>query len=214
MSQISHSIKHRTTAKDVFYTPPSLAERHIEKVLDIWYSLKMNYEPIYLDPCKGNGVYFRQIHYSTEADYQGHLNVEFDIADSEDKKRADGGDFFKHFDTLDSITAEDTYDIICTNPPYSMFNKWIKECARFKPEIISFPVAQHAITPARLEIMGELGYYLHNLCMVKVDKWYGMTYLATWVKQRGCHFQSKRMDCIDYDRTKYHVNEVEFMDED
>ncbi|NBW38392.1 MAG: hypothetical protein EBR30_25885 [Cytophagia bacterium] len=50
-SSISHSIKHRTIAKDVFYTPEAVAKKHISLISsttnDLW-----------LDPFRGKGIYY------------------------------------------------------------------------------------------------------------------------------------------------------------
>ena len=50
-SKVSHKIKHRTTANDVFITPVDLATVHIQmidhKSSDLW-----------LDPCKNSGSYY------------------------------------------------------------------------------------------------------------------------------------------------------------
>ena len=50
-SKISHAIKHRSIAKDVFYTPKEVAEKHISLIslagADVW-----------LDPFRGKGIYY------------------------------------------------------------------------------------------------------------------------------------------------------------
>lgn len=49
--QTSHTIKHRASPKDVFYTPASVALTHIQSIVtepdDIWF-----------DPFKGKGIYY------------------------------------------------------------------------------------------------------------------------------------------------------------
>ena len=52
-SLISHNIKHRKEAKDIFITPLELAKKHID-IIDY------NDEDIWLDPCKNNGSYYNQ----------------------------------------------------------------------------------------------------------------------------------------------------------
>lgn len=53
-SSVSHKIKNRDTAKDVFITPLELAKKHIDMV---------EYKPddIWLDPCKNDGSYYNQL---------------------------------------------------------------------------------------------------------------------------------------------------------
>jgi len=56
-SSISHSIKHRTVAKDVFYTPEAVAKKHI--------SLIHHTNDVWLDPFRGKGIYYD--HFPTES---------------------------------------------------------------------------------------------------------------------------------------------------
>lgn len=57
-SQISHAIKHRTIAKDIFYTPEAVAKTHISLISfvdgEIW-----------LDPFRGKGIYYNN--FTTES---------------------------------------------------------------------------------------------------------------------------------------------------
>ena len=50
-SSISHTIKHRKEAKDVFYTPVDVAKTHI-------LSIKTVPEDIWFDPFRGKGAYY------------------------------------------------------------------------------------------------------------------------------------------------------------
>lgn len=50
-SQISHNIKHRKEAKDVFYTPLTVVKKHIS-------TLTTNQEDIWLDPFAGKHIYY------------------------------------------------------------------------------------------------------------------------------------------------------------
>ena len=53
-SKISHSIKHRENANDVFITPLELAKKHIDFLDNI------KDDDLWLDPCKNNGSYYNQ----------------------------------------------------------------------------------------------------------------------------------------------------------
>lgn len=53
-SKISHKIKARENAKDIFITPLDLAKKHIDMI-----EYKQNDK--WLDPCKNNGSYYNQI---------------------------------------------------------------------------------------------------------------------------------------------------------
>ena len=119
-------------------------------------------------------------------------SAKFDFLDNTREKMADGAPPL--------ITHH--YDIICSNPPYSIIDKWLAQSVKQDPIIISYVLAMHAVTAARLERMNTAGYYLENMTICKVSKWYGMTALCTWVKYIP-GVQGKGEDCIGYDRTAY-----------
>jgi hypothetical protein len=52
-SKISHKIKNRKKANDVFLTPLELSKKHIETI-----EFKKN--EVWLDPCRNNGSYYNQ----------------------------------------------------------------------------------------------------------------------------------------------------------
>ena len=52
-SKVSHNIKKRNTANDIFITPLDLAKIHID-------SINYNDSDKWLDPCKNNGSYYNQ----------------------------------------------------------------------------------------------------------------------------------------------------------
>ena len=88
-STISHNIKARKNANDVFITPPQLAKNHIDmieyKTDDIWY-----------DPFKNNGSYYNQF-------------------PNENKKWSeilDDKDFFEFNEKVDIICSNPPYSMI------------------------------------------------------------------------------------------------------
>ena len=151
-SAISHNIKARTNANDVFITPLQLAKNHIDmieyKTDDIWY-----------DPFKNNGSYYNQ--YPNENKKWSEI--------LEDK------DFFEFNEKV---------DIICSNPPYSMIDKILEKSVELKPRIISYLIGVNNLTAKRMEYMENNGYYITKIHMCKVFKWYGMSMIVIWEKDK------------------------------
>ena len=88
-ANISHSIKHRKEAKDVFYTPLSVAKTHIE-------SINSNPDDKWLDPFAGKYIY-----------YQNFPTVKKDYTEI-----SEGKDFFEYTEKVDVICSNPPYSII------------------------------------------------------------------------------------------------------
>ena len=88
-SKISHSIKHRTTAKDKFYTPQTVAKTHIQLI---------NHKPddIWLDPFYGGGVYYNNFPTHNKDYTEIRMNK----------------DFFTYNNKVDIICSNPPYSII------------------------------------------------------------------------------------------------------
>jgi len=151
-SSVSHKIKRRKNARDVFITPRKLAKVHIDfidaKDDDFW-----------LDPCRhdANGSYFSQ----------------FPTENKEWCEILEDRDFF---------ATPHVPDIICCNPPYSILDKWITRCVEVNPRVCSFLIGVGNLTARRIEMFEKAGYGLTKLKMLKVFEWYGMTYIAVFEK--------------------------------
>jgi len=219
-SQISHQIKGRTKASDVFYTPDPLIKTHLEIVKRVWDGLTHNYPPIILDPCSGvapeglgyeRGLVNMTQWYESIAsydimDYEDAIMDEYGVVHNIPAKNGTAFDFLnpseKNFPHGEPPLLTQSFDIICSNPPYSVVDKWLAQTVKHNPIIISYVLAVHALTPRRLEQMNIAGYFLEDMTICKVFKWYGMTALCTWVKYIP-GLQGKGVNCIGYDRTLY-----------
>jgi hypothetical protein len=159
-SSISHKIKHRKKANDVFITPIELAKKHIAMIeykdTDIWY-----------DPFKNSGNYYNN--------FPNNNKLWTEILE--------GKDFFKFNEKI---------DIICSNPPYSCIDKVLSKCVELKPRVISLLIGMGSLTTKRIEFMNKNGYGLYKIRMLKVWKWYGMSFIV--------HFELDKKNCIEYDR--------------
>lgn len=152
-STISHDIKHRKEAKDVFYTPLSVVKKHIESIDarpdDKWY-----------DPFAGKHIYYDNFPVSSpeNADYT---------------EITEGSNFF---------TYSHPVDVICSNPPYSIIDDVLAHSVYLKPRIISYLLLEGKMTPKRIEFLNNHGYSMTGMYMCKVFKWYGMAVAYTFTK--------------------------------
>jgi hypothetical protein len=124
----------------------------------------------WLDPCKNDGSYYNQLP-TQHKDYCEIL---------EDK------DFFKY---------DGKPDIIIQNPPYSLMNKWIEKNIELNPRVISFLIGIGNLTTKRIELLEKAGYGLTKMKMLKVWKWYGMSVLVV--------FEKNKKPIIEFDRKIY-----------
>jgi hypothetical protein len=151
-SLISHNIKHRTTPKDVFYTPELVVKTHIQ-------SISSQDSDIWLDPFAGKKIYYDNFPTSLK-DY---CEIE------------EGTDFFEY-------TPPYQIDVICSNPPYSNLDDVLKKSVELNPRVISYLLLEGKMTPKRIEYMNHNGYTLSGMYMCKVYKWYGMAVAYTFTK--------------------------------
>lgn len=123
---------------------------------------------MWYDPFKNSGSYYNQF-------------------PNENKKWSeilDGRDFFDFNEKV---------DIICSNPPYSMINKVLEKSVKLNPKIISYLIGINNLTPRRIEYMEENGYFISKIHMCKVYKWYGMSIIIIW--------ERNKKSIISFDRT-------------
>lgn len=167
-SSISHKIKHRTKAqaKDVFITPLALAKKQIDLIEaregEVWY-----------DPFRNSGSYYNQYPEGCEKRWGEIL---------------DGRDFFKPPVWLGAgggyagWTEAVLFDIICSNPPYSLLEKVIKRSIELQPRVISYLLGIGNLTARRIEIFNTAGYSLRKMMMCKIKSWYGMSVIVQFEK--------------------------------
>tara|TARA_R110001592_G_scaffold338236_2_gene625220 strand:+ start:1902 stop:2402 length:501 start_codon:yes stop_codon:yes gene_type:complete len=121
--------------------------------------IEYNEDEIWYDPFKNNGSYYNQF-------------------PNENKK------WSEILEERDFFTFDEKVDIICSNPPYSMINKVLEKSVDLKPRIISYLIGINNLTAKRLEYMENNGYYITKLHMCKVFKWYGMSMIVVWEREK------------------------------
>ena len=185
-SQSAHKIKQRKSPRDVFITPTELALSHIKWSMghDIDSELykEFNIGTKVLDPCcySINGSYIKTLR---------DLNFDVDYCEI-----TMGKDFLEYTGRED---GEDT-NVIIGNPPYSFLDKWLEKSVEFQPQIISYLIGQGNLTSRRIEFMNKNGYSLTKCKMLKVYKWYGMSYLVHFQKRTEIGLDGRRREnCIE-----------------
>lgn len=112
-------------------------------------------DDIWYDPFKNNGSYYNQF-------------------PNENKK------WCEILENKDFFEFNEKVDIICSNPPYSMIDKVLEKSVELKPHTISYLIGVNNLTAKRIEYMENNGYYITQIHMCKVFKWYGMSFIVVW----------------------------------
>ena len=121
--------------------------------------IEYNIEDIWYDPFKNNGSYYNQ----------------FPNDNKKWSEILENKDFFQFNEKI---------DIICSNPPYSIIDKVLEKSVELKPRVISYLIGINNLTPKRMEYMESKGYYITKLHICKVFKWYGMSVIVLWEKDK------------------------------
>ena len=169
-SKKNDDIKKRAKANDVFITPRDLALKHIQMI---------DYDDgdSWLDPCC----------YDPET---GSYISQFPNDNKDWCEISKGVDFFEYNKAPDHI---------CSNPPYSMMDTWLKKCIELEPKTISFLIGIGNLTAKRIEFMSKAGYELEKMNMMKVYEWFGMSVAVV--------FRKGAKPLFDIDRKVYRVVE-------
>jgi tRNA1(Val) A37 N6-methylase TrmN6 len=122
---------------------------------------------LWFDPFKNSGNYYNNFP-TQNKDYTEIL---------EDK------DFFEY---------KERVDVICSNPPYSMIDRVLEHSVNLNPRVMSYLIGINNLTAKRIEYMNEKGYGLTKLHMCKVFKWFGMSVIVV--------FEKEKKNLISYDR--------------
>ena len=169
-SSINHNIKSRDKPNDIFYTPVPLVNTHLDLVKKY-----VDDNDIIFDGFYGSGNYFNN--------YKNFFtNNTFEFTEIEM-----GKDFFQFNKKI---------DIIVSNPPYSMLDKVFEKSIELKPHTISYLIGINNLTAKRIEYMNSKGYFLDELHLCKVFKWYGMSCIIVFTNK-------VKKNKISYDRIVY-----------
>lgn len=152
MNHTANVIRNRENKNDVYITPESLVRRHLS-ILEGYRERQ-----VVLDPFRGSGAYFNLFD-------EYFYNCKYEWCEIEA-----GRDFFDYTGSP---------DIIVSNPPYSIIEKILEHCYFLRPKIISFLLSAHNITPHRIQRANDMGYYVLDYTLCRVDRWFGVSVILT-----------------------------------
>lgn len=152
-SKTSHAIKNRENPNDVFYTPPELA-----RYLTLRLMRNLSDANTFLDPCAGKNAFYDNFP-------QGSKKYRCEITD--------GIDFFDFNKTVDWCIS---------NPPYSKLDTWLQHTCEITKRGFAYLIGLHNLTPKRIEMCNNLGFYIAYVEIMKVFKWYGMSAFVVFIR--------------------------------
>tara|TARA_R110001606_G_scaffold256651_1_gene404773 strand:- start:319 stop:921 length:603 start_codon:yes stop_codon:yes gene_type:complete len=86
---------------------------------------------------------------------------------------AENRDFFKY---------DKPVDIVCSNPPYSLWTKWLQHTVKLNPKKICYIFGLLNLTPARLSILHEAGYIITKFHICKIAWWFSPSFIVLFEK--------------------------------
>jgi len=168
-------VKQRDSPNDVFLTPPGLVKTAIQMVMD---SVSPTAPSSWLDPCYGTGNYYSQFPSTVVKDYC---------------EITQGKDFFEYTKHA---------DIICSNPPYSLLDRWLAHSVSLEPYIINYLIGINNLTAKRVEFMNNAGYSLTKVHMTKVFDWFAMSVIVQF------EMGEEIKNCITFDRIVWRSKKI------
>jgi hypothetical protein len=129
---------------------------------------------LWLDSSKNSGSYYNQF----PTDKKEYCEI------------LEGIDFFNYTGSP---------DIICDNPPYSILDTWFKKVITLNPRVYACLIGVSNLTSRRIEWFEKSGYGIKKLKMLKVQKWYGMSYIVV--------FEKGADSIMEIDRKVYYTDE-------
>lgn len=113
----------------------------------------------------------------------GHYYEQFPTVNKEWSEITAGRDFFKFNKPI---------DIICSNPPYSILDNIIRHSIALNPRVIQYLIGISNLTARRIEMFEEAGYGLTKMHLCKIFKWYGMSVVVQFEKDKPSIFTYDR----------------------
>jgi len=129
---------------DEWLTPPALVALQISMIPICSQFSYFNEQgelitPLWFDPFKNTGVYYDSYPTAVDKDYTEIL---------------EGRDFFAY---------DKKVDVICSNPPYSMWDKIYDKTISLEPKVVSFVMSTGNLTRCRMNKMKKAGYVLTKM---------------------------------------------------
>tara|TARA_R110002126_G_scaffold6404_2_gene33341 strand:- start:4542 stop:5135 length:594 start_codon:yes stop_codon:yes gene_type:complete len=82
---------------------------------------------------------------------------------------------------LDFFNYNKKVDWVITNPPYSILDNFLKHtytlCDKF-----CFLIGMYSLTPKRIEVMNQNGFYITKMLLTKIPSWFQRSYIIVCEK--------------------------------
>jgi len=95
-----------------------------------------------------------------------------------------GNFYFKGDKTTDFYSITKQYDWLITNPPYSHLDKWLEHSCKIARKGFAYLLTIHNLTPRRIEMCENYGFFITKIHLCKVFKWYGISAFIIWEKDK------------------------------
>jgi len=82
---------------------------------------------------------------------------------------------------LDFFDYNKKVDLIITNPPYSILDKFIKHSIKLCNKFC-FLIGMYSLTPKRIQVMNESGFYITKMLLTKIPSWFQRSYIIVCEK--------------------------------
>ena len=153
MHQIAKAYQNKKTNKnDVIHTPRKIALKMIEMCC-----IKKG-ERV-LDPCAGsNRIFYNNLPTQSINDYC---------------EITEGNDFFDY---------DKSVDVICGNPPYSLWTAWLDKTMDLQPNRFCYVFGQLNFTTVRLNKIIARGYGMTSMHIFKSTFWFGDSFAVLFEK--------------------------------
>lgn len=168
--QQANLVRNKSERSDKYYTPKSLVKIHLEQLIPIVPS-----GSLILEPAKGLGAYTDYFQLAFPTSHYDYCEID------------EGKDFLEYTGNP---------DVIITNPPFSLLQKFINKSIELCPLIISFLLNQYAVTPCRIRDFNNAGYFVVGYLIVRVNRWFGCSVILT--VSRNATQNIIQFDCVKH----------------
>ena len=164
MAKIVRDIQKRKTANDVVLTPKKLA-------IDMINLCNIDPTDTVLDCSLGKGIFYNN----------------FPQCDKDWCEIEKGRDFFEY-------TKGKKYDWVIGNPPYSLWDKWLKHTCKITDKFC-YIFGVYNLTPPRVDEIIKEGFGITSITLCKVDWWFSPSFVVI--------FEKNKPSCVNVIRDRY-----------
>ena len=170
--QQANLVRKKSERSDKYYTPKTLVKIHLELLMPI-----VPAGSLILEPARGQGAYY---------DY---FQLAFPTCSYDYCEIDEGKDFLQY-------SIGNSPEVIITNPPFSLLQKFIDKSIELRPLIISFLLNQYAVTPCRIRDFNNAGYFVVGYLITRVNRWFGCSVILT--VSRNATENIIQFDCVKH----------------